>query len=100
MKNLKLLFVALFAVVGVSSCMNDDIEQPDYEAENRRIDSTLKAQESTLEAYAMANFENPQHDTTYGFWYDIIKESSDTTFEYVTSQYGNSWILPVRMGCQ
>lgn len=90
MKNFKLLLLALLAVVGITSCMKDDYEQPDYEAEERRIDSTLKAQDSVLRAYAHENFENPMEDTTFGIWYDILETSNDTTFEYVA--YENSWV--------
>lgn len=90
MKNFKLLLLALLAVVGISSCMKNEYEQPDYEGEQRRIDSTLKAQESILREYAHTHFENPVEDTTWGIWYDMIEESTDTTFEYVS--YQNSWI--------
>ena len=83
MKNFKLLLLALLAVVGISSCMKNEYEQPDYEGEQRRIDSTLKAQESILREYAHTHFENPVEDTTWGIWYDMIEESTDTTFEYV-----------------
>lgn len=91
MKNLKLLLLAFLAVVGISSCMKDnDYEQPDFEAEERRIDSTLKAQDTILRNYALENFDNPIEDTTFGIWYEILEVSNDTTFEYVAHE--NSWI--------
>lgn len=91
MKTLKLLLVAFLAVVGISSCMKDnDYDQPDYEAENRRIDSTLKAQDTILRAYAHEHFDNPIEDTTFGIWYEILEVSNDTTFEYVSRE--SSWV--------
>lgn len=88
MKNFKLLLLALLAVVTVSSCMKNDYEQPDYEEDARRIDSTLKAQESILREYAAENFENPIEDTTFGIWYEVLENPTDT-FEYVSN--GNTW---------
>ena len=99
MKNLKLLFVALLAVISVSSCMkdNNDYEDIDYEKIKARRDSTLKAQADEIEAYAKANATNSDslkfNDTT-GVWYEIIPTTNtvDSTFEYVAS--GNNF-LPV-----
>ncbi|MGM1428971.1 FKBP-type peptidyl-prolyl cis-trans isomerase [Sphingobacterium lactis] len=92
MKNIKLLVVALLAVFTVSSCMdNNEVGPtgPTYEQEMKRRDSTLNAQKDDLEAYAKANFTNPQEDTTYGIWYEVIN-TPEKTYDYVKS--GQGWV--------
>lgn len=92
MKNFKLLLVAFLAVITVSSCMkNEDNSGIDYEKEQQRIDSTLKAQAAPLAAYAAANFgPTAKKDSATGIWYEVLPSTVDSTFEYVS--YGNSWV--------
>lgn len=89
MKNLKLFLVALLAVVSVSSCMKTETNDFDYEANQRRIDSTLKAQAPRIEAYAKEHF-GPNVDSAYGIWYEVLPSTVDSTFEYVSA--GNGWV--------
>lgn len=98
MKNLfgKLLVVALLGV-GFASCMKDKGDDSWYEEQiknQKRIDSTLKAQEPILEDYALANFDSPVYDDSTGFWFEILAPATDDSYEYKINSSGG-WVTPV-----
>ncbi|MGN5954918.1 hypothetical protein ACP6L2_09955 [Sphingobacterium lactis] len=94
MKQISLLFIALFAAMSMSSCLKNDIEEPPKvnEKEQARIDSTFDAQEEMLETYARTHFTNPELDKRSGIWYEILAPKTDDTYEYFISN--GSFITP------
>lgn len=90
MKNLKLLFITLLTGLVVSSCVKNDIEDTgiDREANQKRIDSTLLAQKEPLKLYAEEHFSNPQYNEKSGIWFEILTETSNTSYEYVVFNGG------------
>lgn len=99
MKN---LFKPLFALVILATTFiacNDD--KYDYAADEERarqqeliLDSIFRAEALEIKAYALEHFDAPQEDTLKyhyqfldktikrGFWYEIVNEPSDDTYEY------------------
>jgi FKBP-type peptidyl-prolyl cis-trans isomerase FkpA len=54
----------------------------------QRIDSTLAAQESILEEYALNNFEAPVYDDSTGIWFEVIQQGDEDSYSYMFSSSG------------
>lgn len=97
MKNLfgKLLIV-LTVAVGFAACKDNDNwyeeQLKQQELNQKRIDSTLNAQKSILQAYAMEHFDNPMMNDSTGIWFDLIEAGDDESYEYMIS--GQQIIVP------
>lgn len=104
MKNLiKPIFAIAIVAVSFTSCMKDsdpvdNTEQ--YREIEARVDSVLSKQQDAIEAYALAEFDNPVQDTVKiplnylgkdverGIWYDVISEPTDDEYEYEVNSTG------------